>query len=167
MRDELAELPESGEVIYIVEYSFDAVKVGYTSQPRRRLQAHIRSARQLGMEATRFWTSEPHVNARMNERRLIKFCSERSERTTGAKQGEYFASLNLDDVREFAQTLQFEPPIEKPAVETECPACAVVDARPLSALALLHEIAHGNLRIFDSAGRDVSAAWVGSVKANH
>lgn len=167
MMEGILRLPETGEVIYIIEYGIGAVKVGYTSQPRKRMQAHERAARQLGTEIVQFWVSPAHVNARMNERRVIKFCSERADRTTGNEHGEYFANLDLDEVREFTRTLPFEAPVEQSAPEPDCPACLVVDARPLSALALLNQVAHGQLRIFDAHGNDVSEVWAGNPVATH
>lgn len=166
---EPSELPESGLVIYVVEYSFDAVKVGYTSRPRQRLYAHDLAARQLGIQVTRLWLSEPHENARMNEKRLIRFCAEHSQRTTGSDHGEYFSSLPFEAVCNFANSLPFEPIAEQqqPLSGAECPACDAADRRPLSALALLHQVAHGKLRIVDPEGHDVSNAWTGAPEPNH
>jgi hypothetical protein len=149
-----------------LQFSNDVVKVGYTSRPTERMRVHVRAARQMGGQVAQSWVSAPHANARENERRLIAFCAAKAPRTTGALSGEYFAGINFRDVFAFASSLPFDPvasAVKAADDEFPCEACDVVESRPLTAQGLLHQVAHGELRIVDRLGRDVSANWAGPV----
>ncbi|MEU6342151.1 hypothetical protein ABZ883_14560 [Streptomyces sp. NPDC046977] len=159
--------PETGPAIYAVRFSNDVVKVGYSARPLSRLRVHDRAARQMGIQIVQAWASEPHENARKNERLLIDFCAANAPRVTGEGAGEYFAGIDFGDVVEYASSLCCElvaPAHPQPAVKT-CAACDTVHDRPLTAQGLLHQVAHGELRIIDRFGRDVSAAWAGAKPA--
>lgn len=161
---DLSQIGETGDAIYVIEFDSGILKVGFASKPRQRLETHDRAVRQMGGFITRAWVSPAHANARGNERALIKHCAERSARVTGAAQGEYFTDLRYEEVRTFAASLEMTPEQPAPPVRDrrrDCPACGDVDDRPLTAIGLLHQVAHGHLRIIDTSGRDVSDIWAG------
>ena len=57
--------------LYLVEIVGHCVKVGITTDPKRRIADHEANARKLGRVVGRTWVTQPHVEARANER-LIK-----------------------------------------------------------------------------------------------
>lgn len=57
--------------VYVVEFSSGAVKVGHTTDPATRANAHRIDAARYGLTITRAWLSRPHADHAGNERALI------------------------------------------------------------------------------------------------
>lgn len=57
--------------LYLVEIVGVGVKVGITSNPKCRLAAHRKTAKDFGRSVRRLWLSAPHADAREFEQRLI------------------------------------------------------------------------------------------------
>lgn len=85
--------------LYILRFSAGGVKVGQTSNLRRRLSEHRRDGEAYGVVITDYWVSPAHKNYLDNEIELIGFCDGIS--TTRAKR-EYFHGIEYGDVVRFA-----------------------------------------------------------------
>ena len=164
--DDLSAAPEGGKVIYVAEFDSGVIKVGHTATPRKRLKAHDRAARQMGSRITRYWLSGPHDHVKDNERFLIGHCSEHGKRATGELAGEFFIGLEFDSVRRYARTLPVAPRLTDGEVFRlpPCAGCDEEDQRPLTALAVYHQVDIGALRLVDTEGRDVTSMWATGVK---
>lgn len=91
--------------IYVVEFGDSTlIKVGYTSNPTKRLADHARQGRIFYGTECRTWLSIDHPRASKNERRLIAWCADRDQ----SGDGEYFR-LPFDSVVAFASSLDFSP----------------------------------------------------------
>lgn len=58
--------------LYVVEIPDVGVKVGISTKPKNRVAAHRRDALAYGRSIERVWISLPHIEARANERALIR-----------------------------------------------------------------------------------------------
>lgn len=88
--------------IYIVEFSEGTVKVGFSTTPGKRMRQHAGHAAAFGISIARSWTSHPHLEAKVNERALIAWCSGRARVT---RKSEYFAGLDYAELATFAGSL--------------------------------------------------------------
>jgi hypothetical protein len=95
-----------GAHVYVIRFTSDVIKVGWTQQPSQRLKTHAKSARIHGVEVAEHWISKPHAAAAKNEKTLIEFCTSRASSVAGA---EYFTGLSYSAVVEFARTLDYKP----------------------------------------------------------
>lgn len=95
-----------GAYVYVVRFTSDVVKVGWTANPVKRMPLHDRAAQTHGGKVEEAWFSAPHAGARANEKLLIKHCSTRATSTAGA---EYFTGVSFGDVVAFARSLRFDP----------------------------------------------------------
>lgn len=89
--------------VYVVGFSNGRVKVGYTETPMRRLTEHRADARRFGIDVVDVWVSPEHWGARLNERLLIRGCSE----IASEGMGEYF-SMSFSTAVEIASALDFD-----------------------------------------------------------
>lgn len=62
--------------LYIVEFDQGGVKVGFTTDPKTRINTHASTAKKFGRRAVRGALTAPHVEAQSNERELIRRCRE-------------------------------------------------------------------------------------------
>ncbi|MDT5125624.1 MAG: hypothetical protein QOH54_1268 [Mycobacterium sp.] len=69
------ELPDTvapHNYLYVIELVGMGTKVGITTTPRKRLRTLQREARGYGYRIGRIWLSQAHIQARANERELIR-----------------------------------------------------------------------------------------------
>jgi hypothetical protein len=95
-----------GAHVYVIRFTSDVVKVGWSQKPHDRLKAHNVAARVHGGQIAEQWISKPHAAASANEKALIAFCAQRASSVAGA---EYFTGISYSDVVEFAKTLNYKP----------------------------------------------------------
>lgn len=89
--------------VYVIEFRSGTVKVGQTGDASRRLAEHIKSATIHCDKVTRSWFSEPHLDYRENEGRLLDYCMERWPPVVG----EFFGDADFDEIVGHAQGLPF------------------------------------------------------------
>ncbi len=91
--------------IYLIEFSDGTFKVGFSATPGKRLGKHKETAWCFGISISRAWISEPHLEAKANERALIAWCTKRAAAIRGV---EYFTGLRFSALRAYAATLTME-----------------------------------------------------------
>lgn len=96
-------------LIYAIEFDNGCVKVGFSANPKRRLESHYGAARSFGLKVLRSWVSPEHASTRAleNEKTLIKFCAEYPQ-SKGLSR-EFFSGVGFDAIMDFAKSLTFEP----------------------------------------------------------
>lgn len=95
--------PRGGEAyIYVIAFSEGTVKVGFTTNPAKRLPYYRHAAACFGFTVVETWVSTPHLKARANERALIAWCAAHAVET---RNSEYFVGLGPAQVITFADTL--------------------------------------------------------------
>lgn len=103
-----------GSYIYVLAFSTGVIKVGFSSNPRLRVNSYRTSLGPFGISISDLWVSEPHSQAAVGETTLIDFCRLRA---TPVNDGEYFTGIDLDTVVGFARTLPCTPlPVAPPSV---------------------------------------------------
>jgi predicted GIY-YIG superfamily endonuclease len=88
--------------IYIVEFDQGTVKIGQTAKPEERMRSHMWQARKFRIDVVRHWVSEPHMGAFLNEKTLIRWCTERAKETHG---DEWFTGLTFEEVKAAAVSI--------------------------------------------------------------
>jgi hypothetical protein len=142
--------------IYVLGHKSGIVKVGLSSSPTQRLGALKRAARQLGDDIPNAWVSEPHPNARSNERKLIEHCRATGKLSAGTERGEYFRKVSFDSVVEFAKELEKQPvPAAQDDDDGLCEACRWLEKSPVTWHWIFNEIVHGRLRLTDPVNGEV------------
>ena len=61
--------------IYVIEFSDETIKVGFSAYADGRMTGHAADATRRKLAITQRWMSEVHANAGANETALINFCS--------------------------------------------------------------------------------------------
>lgn len=114
MSDTLIKMPRP--TLYVVRFDDNCVKVGFTTRPWAMRSRYDGDAKRGGRVVTDLWLSDPHVEARDNERDLKRWCDERGvcrNRVTAKDgsyvTGEYFDDLVFNDVVSYATTLPQTP----------------------------------------------------------
>lgn len=97
---------ELGAHVYVIRFTSDVIKVGWSQKPHERLKVHAQAARTHGGGIAEQWISKPHAAAASNEKALIDFCARQATSVAGA---EYFTGLSYSAVVEFAKTLNYKP----------------------------------------------------------
>lgn len=97
---------EMGAHVYVIRFTSDVIKVGWSRKPHERLKVHAQAARTYGGGIAEQWISKPHAAAASNEKALIDFCTSQATSVAGA---EYFTGLSYSAVVEFAKTLNYKP----------------------------------------------------------
>lgn len=107
--------PDGMGHIYVIRFGSNAVKVGLTNDPHRRLREHHRDASAYGVPITGVWMSKVHTGHEGNERRLIAHASRSCPRKV---RNEYFPGADYDALVLAAQELTGEvPPPRRPEAE--------------------------------------------------
>lgn len=99
--------------IYVVGFANGVVKVGLTRDPDRRIRAHIRHGKSLGVGIEAIWVSTPHKEASSNERELIDSIAAFVGRPSG-QVGEFFTVA-------FARAVAIAEGLPKPRADEEAP----------------------------------------------
>lgn len=90
--------------LYVLAFSDDVVKVGYSKDWNRRLMQHRATARTRGAKVVNGWLSDSHEYADVieGEKTLKAFCRERWPRAWGS---EWFARADFAQVAKHAEGL--------------------------------------------------------------
>lgn len=109
-----SELPAratDGGYVYLVKYSNDMVKVGYTQWPIKRFTALRRDADAFSIAVVEWWISGERPDYVELERRLL---TEAESISGSAKQREYFDNLSFEEIRRRAVDITADPPASPP-----------------------------------------------------
>lgn len=66
-------LREGEAALYVIAFSNGVVKVGRTVHIPQRIHTHVADARKYDVSVEKIWISDPHLNVKSNERRMIRF----------------------------------------------------------------------------------------------
>lgn len=88
--------------LYVVEFDQGTIKVGYSTNPELRMQAFATHGSVFRIRILRHWVSEPHMGASLNEKTLLKWCTNRAVETSGK---EWFYGLEFDEVKKAIQQM--------------------------------------------------------------
>lgn len=88
--------------LYVIEFGDGTMKVGYSQNPRKRIEQHRHGAARFSIEVARKWVSDCHLEYVENERELIGYARQRGDVASGA---EYFRGCEFSDLVEFASSL--------------------------------------------------------------
>lgn len=112
------ELPSKADgtrgYIYVLQYANGAVKIGSTSDPRRRVAEHDRYAQIFGRDRIACWLSPEHHWFMVNEYTLL---DKALAATREGSIGEWFSGLNVKPILAAAERLDYNsvpaPPMMK------------------------------------------------------
>jgi GntR family transcriptional regulator len=125
-----AKLPRTsplGSYIYVVHFNVGVVKAGFTRRPSERISRYRWDLSPFGITIDDLWISEPHGQAKDNEKLLLDFCRARADQV---RKVEYFTGIDFQEVVAFAGTLPYVP-LQPPHVAPVPPRPARQGSEPI------------------------------------
>jgi hypothetical protein len=104
--------------VYVLAFDSGLIKVGRTTKPQQRINAHLDNAQVHRATPLAVWLSVPHANAKANEDALISYCAGIATLKT---RSEYFVGVELADLVAYAESLSYRrldapaPKVQKPS----------------------------------------------------
>lgn len=157
--DLLAHGDLTGSRTYVLLYSNQMVKVGFSANFKQRLSTLRREAARHGNPVVEAWCSVDHLSARFTERQAINFCAAAGSRPASDETGEFFLGVDYQAVIRFIeqhiQSHQQAAEAHSAAAAgswqpCRCDRCDWVDQHPLTAESLIRQVGHGDLVLFDT-----------------
>ncbi len=88
--------------LYVIHFSTDIIKVGFSVETSSRVATQISKAWSLGVTTLQSWESEERGNAKQLETKLIYWCERQA---TELRNREYFKGLEFNSVVDYAKAL--------------------------------------------------------------